>query len=122
MASVVGANWSCDSVDCAVGVGDGYAFSTRLARDRNWITSGATVLLGPQWNHVCDWIGDDGLRGANIWIPSGDVDGKRVLPSGRAGITKSISCDGEELSVISGDALFDFAHLCALASLREITS
>src|SRR5256885_12750563 len=101
MASAVGTNWSCDSVDCAIGVGDGYAFSARLTRDGKWITAGSTVLLGPQWNHVCDWIGDDGLRGANIWIPGGDVDGKRMLPSGRAGIAKCVSGDGEELRVES---------------------
>lgn len=101
MASVVGTNWSCDSVDCAVGVGDGYAFSTRASRDRKWITSGATVLLGPEWNHVCHRIGDDGLRGANIWFPGGDVDGKRLLPSGRAGIAKCFSRYGEELRVES---------------------
>src|SRR5437667_5305240 len=106
MASAVGPDCSRDAVDCAAGTCDGYAFSPRLARDRKRLTSRAAVLLGIEWNHVRHRIGDDSVRGADGWVPGGDVDGQRVLPSGGVGIEESFSCNGEELRAISSRVLF----------------
>src|SRR2546423_8139964 len=101
MASALGPDRSCDSVDCATGTCDGYAFSPRLARDRKRLTSRASVLLGTEWNHVRHRIGDDSVRGADGWVSGGDVDGQRLLPSGGACVSKSVSGYGEELRVMA---------------------
>ena len=98
MVTALGENWSRHRVDCAAGIGDGHAFSSRAAGDGERDLAGAAVLLGTERHHVGNRIGDDGVRSANLWVPGGDVDGECLLFAGGISFEDGVSGRGEELT------------------------